>query len=101
MFSSFSSPAKAIVLFDDVPGDHPFAYEIAYLHEEGIINGYPDGTFRPDEPVIRSHAVAMIGRALNLDDTARNTASEMYRQAMSFPVISLQLLKRGYCRVPE
>lgn len=73
MFSSFSSPAKAIVLFDDVNADHPFAFEIAYLYEEGIINGYPDGTFRPDDPVIRSHAVAMIGRALNLDDTARST----------------------------
>ncbi|HSJ39408.1 MAG TPA: S-layer homology domain-containing protein [Planococcus sp. (in: firmicutes)] len=74
MFSSFSSPAKAIVLFDDVLFDHPFAFEIAYLYEEGIINGYPDGTFRPDDPVIRSHAVAMIGRALNLDDTARATS---------------------------
>lgn len=73
MISSFSSPAKAIVLFDDVNADHPFAFEIAYLYEEGIINGYPDGTFRPDEPVIRSHAVAMIGRALRLDDTARAT----------------------------
>lgn len=73
MISSFSSPAKAIVLFDDVPGNHPFAYEIAFLHEEGIINGYPDGTFRPNDPVKRSHAVAMIGRALNLDDTPRNT----------------------------
>lgn len=72
MFSSFSSPAKAIVLFDDVPGDHPFAYEIAFLHETGVINGYPDGTFRPDDPIIRSHAVAMIGRALDLDDTARD-----------------------------
>ncbi|TWT04278.1 S-layer homology domain-containing protein [Planococcus sp. CPCC 101016] len=73
MFSSFLSPAKAIVLFDDVFADHPFAFEIAYLYEEGIINGYPDGTFRPNDPVKRSHAVAMIGRALNLDDTSRST----------------------------
>lgn len=73
MFSAFLTPAKAIVLFDDVYADHPFAFEIAYLYEEGIINGYPDGTFRPDDPVTRAHAVAMIGRALNLDDTARST----------------------------
>lgn len=73
MFSSFLSPAKAIVLFDDVFANHSFAFEIAYLYEEGIINGYPDGTFRPDDPVTRAHAVAMIGRALNLDDTSRST----------------------------
>lgn len=73
MFSSFLSPAKAIVLFDDVYASHPFAFEIAYLYEEGIINGYSDGTFRPNDPVTRAHAVAMIGRALNLDDTSRST----------------------------
>ncbi|WP_422123884.1 S-layer homology domain-containing protein [Planococcus sp. X10-3] len=73
MFSAFVSPAKAIVLFDDVFADHEFAFEIAYLYEEGIITGYPDGTFRPDEPIKRSDAVAMIGRALNLDDTPRVT----------------------------
>ncbi|ALS79869.1 S-layer homology domain-containing protein [Planococcus sp. ANT_H30] len=73
MFSSFLSPAKAIVLFDDVYASHPFAFEIAYLYEEGIINGYRDGTFRPNDPVTRAHAVAMIGRALNLDDTSRST----------------------------
>ncbi|MFD1031338.1 S-layer homology domain-containing protein [Metaplanococcus flavidus] len=73
MFSTFLSPAKAIVLFDDVFADHQFAFEIAYLYEEGIINGYPDGTFRPNDPVSRAHAVTMIGRALNLDDTPRST----------------------------
>lgn len=72
-FSLLASPAKAIVLFDDVPGTHEFAFEIAYLHEAGIINGYPDGTFKPNAPVSRAHAVTMIGRALDLDDTARST----------------------------
>ncbi|MEK6267011.1 MAG: S-layer homology domain-containing protein [Planococcus sp. (in: firmicutes)] len=73
MFSMFLTPANAIVLFDDVNADHPFAFEIAYLYEEGIINGYPDGTFRPNDPVTRAHAIAMIGRAVYLDDTARST----------------------------
>ena len=73
MFSSFLSPAKAVVLFNDVFADHPFNFEIAYLFDQEIINGYPDGTFRPNEPVTRSQAVAMIGRALNLDDTRRST----------------------------
>ncbi len=73
MFSAFLTPANAIVLFDDVNADHPFAFEIAYLYEQGIINGYPDGTFRPNDPITRAHAVVMIGRALHLDDSARST----------------------------
>lgn len=73
IFSSFQSPAKAIVLFDDVLASDPYAFEIAYLYEEGIITGYPDGTFRPDKPITRADAVTMIGRALKLDDTPRAT----------------------------
>ncbi|MTD30644.1 S-layer homology domain-containing protein [Planomicrobium sp. YIM 101495] len=72
-FGLFSSPATAIVLFDDVNADHSFAFEIAYLHEEGIINSYTDGTFRPNAPVTRAHAAAMIVRALDLDDSPRQT----------------------------
>ncbi|MGO1060315.1 S-layer homology domain-containing protein [Planococcus sp. FY231025] len=72
-FSAFSAPAKAVVTFDDLFATDPFAYEIIYLYEEGIISGYPDGTFRPYAPVTRAQAIAMIGRALELDGTKRAT----------------------------
>lgn len=72
-FSAFSAPAKAVVTFDDLFATDPFAYEIIYLYEEGIISGYPDGTFRPNAPVTRGQAVTMIGRALELDGTKRAT----------------------------
>lgn len=72
-FSAFSTPANAVVTFDDLFATDPFAYEIIYLYEEGIISGYPDGTFRPNAPVTRAHAMTMIGRALELDGTKRNT----------------------------
>ncbi|SFF19563.1 S-layer homology domain-containing protein [Paenibacillus catalpae] len=37
---------------------------IATLAEKGIIKGYPDGTFRPTEPVTRASAVVMIDTLL-------------------------------------
>ena len=73
-FSMFSVPAKAIVLFDDVTASHEFAYEIAYLYEERIIAGYPDGTFRPYATITRGQAMAMIGRAIGLNDAQRSTS---------------------------
>lgn len=73
LFSVFSYPAGAVVSFDDVPMSHGFADEIIYLHQEGIISGYPDATFRPNAPVSRAHAMTMIGRALELDGTQRTT----------------------------
>lgn len=73
LFGAFSNPAGAVVSFDDVPVSHGFADEIIYLHQERIISGYPDATFRPNAPVSRAHAMTMVGRALELDGTKRAT----------------------------
>jgi hypothetical protein len=48
--------------FSDVPADHPFCAEILWLSEGEVVTGYPDGTFRPAEPVSRQTAVALVAR---------------------------------------
>jgi len=48
--------------FDDVGPDHPFATEITWAVEEGITTGFPDGTFRPTEPVTRRASSALLFR---------------------------------------
>lgn len=50
--------------FSDVPETHPNYADIEYLAETGITSGYPDGTFRPDEPVTRKQMAAFLRRAL-------------------------------------
>lgn len=40
--------------FSDVPPDHRFRTAIEALYDAGIVGGYPDGTFRPDDPVTRA-----------------------------------------------
>lgn len=46
--------------FSDVPPNH-FDYEvIEFLKTEGIISGYPDGTFQPDHFVNRAEALKMV-----------------------------------------
>ena len=48
--------------FSDVSKDF-WAYDaITELAEQGILNGYEDGTFRPDEPITRAEAAAIIDR---------------------------------------
>jgi hypothetical protein len=46
--------------FPDVPATHPYYEAITDLASRGVINGYPDGTFRPDNPVLRQHFAKMI-----------------------------------------
>jgi len=48
--------------FTDVPTDHPFHDEIAWMVNEGITTGFNDGTFRPTAPVSRQAMAAFLYR---------------------------------------
>lgn len=55
--------------FPDVSSDYWAAPEIEILSEKGVIVGYPDGTFKPDENVTRAEFAAMAIRALGQEHT--------------------------------
>ncbi|TFE02195.1 S-layer homology domain-containing protein [Jeotgalibacillus salarius] len=73
LFLLFPNQARGVVSFDDVPMNHQFVWEIIYLHEQVIIDGYPDGTFRPYNKVTRSQAMKMIGEGIYLYKEKRAT----------------------------
>lgn len=60
--------------FSDVPTTHSAQQEIEYLTTGEIINGTIDGEFLPNKEVTRAQAVAMIGRALQLNGEQRITS---------------------------
>ena len=64
---------------NDLPTSHRFYSEITYLLKKNIIQGFPDGNFRPNETVTRAQAAIMIGRALDLDGGQRKTSFEDVR----------------------
>lgn len=51
--------------FKDVPETHWAYNAIEELSEMGIINGYEDGTFKPDEAVTRAELATMLDRYIN------------------------------------
>ena len=56
-----SLPVRAET-FSDVPEDH-WAYEaIDYLQQAGLVEGYPDGTFKGDRPFTRYEMAMVIAR---------------------------------------
>ncbi|CDQ18935.1 N-acetylmuramoyl-L-alanine amidase LytC precursor [Halobacillus karajensis] len=71
--------------FHDVP--EKYETEIHYLIDRGIIKGYPNGNFGPDDPVTREQAATMVGRALGLDGRQRNTV---------FPEVDASSYASGY-----
>jgi hypothetical protein len=88
--------------FPDVDSNHWAAAEIKLLSEQGVIVGYPDGTFKPDENVTRAEFAAMAIRALNqhhtkviqpvnfTDVTPEHWAYEDIQKALYFDLISYE-----------
>ena len=76
------APVPTITFIDMV--GHWAKDAVAELAYAGILSGYPDGTFRPDQPVTRLEAACMLTRALKLPpgDTAY---LQLFRDAASVP----------------
>lgn len=55
------------IAFNDVPGDFWSRRFINALSARGIIKGFPDYTFRPNQPVNRAEFAAMLQQAFNQD----------------------------------
>lgn len=49
--------------FPDVPSDSPYAQAIAWGVEKGLVSGYGDGTFGPDDPVTRQQMALIFWKA--------------------------------------
>ena len=62
----FTIPSYA---YPDVSSNHWAAKQIEILTEQGVIVGYPDGTFQPDENVTRAEFASMAIKALGQEHT--------------------------------
>lgn len=59
--------AEEAVVFNDVSRGHENYEAIKYLYEQGIINGYSDGTFKPNNTVNRVEALKMLMLAFDIE----------------------------------
>lgn len=51
-------------IYPDVPEDHAVFYESAVLNRAGIMTGYPNGLFGPEDMLNRAEAATLVHRAL-------------------------------------
>ena len=73
LWDLFDRPAAGEdIFFSDLPADAPAAQAIRWAAQSGLIVGYGDGTFRPDEPVTREQTAVILCRyaALRGADTS-------------------------------
>lgn len=94
------------ITFSDVPADHTFYASIRCLACRGIINGYPDGTFRPGENVSRGQVAKIVSLAAGwiepvagqtFEDVAEGSTFWLYVERM----ISHSVIAGYACGNPE
>ncbi len=70
--------------FVDVP---LYAWHIPYIKrakEMGLIKGYPDGTFRPDDPINRVEAIAILMRAFQFDVYSTGMRMDQFQDVLTW-----------------
>lgn len=70
--SSFAAVSAA--KFTDVADTASYAEAVEVLSALGIVNGYEDGSFKPDGEITRAEAATMIVGALNMTEDAKASA---------------------------
>lgn len=59
------APAASPKQFTDVPANYWASAPIAALSAQGILDGFPDGSFQPNKPITRVEFAAIVRRAFN------------------------------------
>jgi hypothetical protein len=81
--------AWAVDSFSDVPNSHAFHDEIGWGADNGIINGFEDGTFRPGNNVSRGASAAFLSRyndSIELVSEQRDPlSSDSWHQDVAYP----------------
>ena len=79
VFTMMVSSAAFAAKFTDVAEDSKYAEAVEVLSALGILNGYEDGTFKPDAVITRAEVVAVVNRLQGLSDAAKAAAgTSMY-----------------------
>ena len=67
-------PATIAAAFSDVKSSDWFAADVGDMTAEGLICGYPDGTFRPGRTITAAEFVSIVGRCGGLEPAASSSS---------------------------
>lgn len=77
-FGEIKSDSLRAYVFNDIPRTHQYGDAIKYLKDSQIVNGYADGTFRPESGINRAEAVKilLVGNNIRVKNNS-NTFSDV------------------------
>ena len=74
--------------FSDVPQDAWYINEIELCYNVGIISGYADGTFRPNDPISRAEFAILAARFAELPNSKKQMFSDVTKDHWAYLLIN-------------
>lgn len=78
-------PASGASAFVDVPSNYWAAPAIRAVSNSGLVTGFPDGTFRPEDRITRVQALIVLTKALGAKATPNSSALDQYTDRQAVP----------------
>lgn len=78
---SLALPVSKKYTFSDLNANHSRTIEIQNAAGAGILSGYPDGTFKANQPITRQQMAGMIYKAFRHLDIAVNTSIVQFKDS--------------------
>ena len=91
-----TTPSTCSITFSDVPTNHTFYASIRCLACRGIISGYADGTFRPNNQVTRGQLAKIVSNAAGFSELPTQQTFEDVPPTNTFYEWVERLTTRGY-----
>lgn len=89
------APVQAFAASSDITG-HWAESAITSWQDKGLISGYEDGTFKPDNSITRAEFATMVNKALGLTEKGEVPFSDVQSGSWYYDAISIAV-KAGYC----
>ncbi len=90
------TPSTCLIQFSDVPPGSTFYDDIRCLACRGIINGYSNGTFKPNNNVTRGQLSKIVSNSATFTDTQPTRMFQDVPLNSTFQVYIGRLASRGY-----
>ncbi|MCU0570343.1 MAG: S-layer homology domain-containing protein, partial [Oculatellaceae cyanobacterium Prado106] len=103
-----AAPWREFLSFSDVPTGYWAKAAVEWVYQRGFFSGYPDQTFRPDQPIPRVQAIAVLATAFRypFPSISEETLQQYYDDAIDIPdyakgAIAISTLKNLVVNYPD
>ena len=87
-------PAGREANFNDLPKKH-WAYKaVSAVSEAGLVTGFPDGTFRPEDKITRAQALVILAKALQ-NEKRDDAALKRYKDTDKVPTWAIPSVSKA------